>query len=223
MSISKQTNTHASLLSSREKQKSTHASEMATIREKDNISTYGIPVDDDEFRNTLSLHLSSYTQDYTVESPIYYFTEEEENDDLNKKTSSNFDQDVLDLYHKKRSLCSNTTTTTTTLTNTKFTEIKPIYKERLNELYFNIKNNQYLALLLKDILNLEDETTNTLYSLIGIPKMASKNATNLINKYITVNDTSTSFTANLDEFITTNRNKIIDRITDQIFEQFYTN
>jgi hypothetical protein len=110
----------------------------------------------------MSLHLSSYTQDYTVESSIYYLTEEEENDDLNKKTSSNFDQDVLDLYHKKRSLCSNTTTTTTTLTNTKFTEIKPIYKERLNELYFNIKNNQYLALLLKDILNLEDETTNTL-------------------------------------------------------------
>jgi len=49
--------------------------------------------------------------------------------------------------------------------------------------------------------------------------MASKNATNLINKYITVNDTSTSFATNLDEFITTNRNKIIDRITDQIFEQ----
>jgi hypothetical protein len=85
MSISKQTNTHASLISLREKQKSIYASEMVTIREKDNISTYGIPVDDDEFRNTFSIHLSSYTQDYTVESPIYYLTEEEENDDLNKK------------------------------------------------------------------------------------------------------------------------------------------
>jgi hypothetical protein len=49
--------------------------------------------------------------------------------------------------------------------------------------------------------------------------MASKNATNLINKYITVNDTSTSFATNLDKFVTTSRSKIIDRITDQIFEQ----
>ncbi len=47
-------NTNATLLSSREQQKSIHSSEMTTIREMDNTSTHGIPVYDEDFRNTIN-------------------------------------------------------------------------------------------------------------------------------------------------------------------------
>ena len=101
MSISNQINTNATLLSSRQLQKSIHTSEMTTIREMDDTSTHGILDYDEDFSNTLNLHLSTYTQDYTVESPTYHYTEEEDNHNLTNKTSNSFDQDVLDLYHKK--------------------------------------------------------------------------------------------------------------------------
>ena len=134
MSISNQINTNATLLSSRQQLKSTHKSEMTIIREMDDTCTYSIPDYDENLINTLNLHLSTYTQDYTVESPTYHYTEEEDNHNLTNKTSNNFDQDVLDLYHKKRSLNTKTSTIPNTLTNTKFTEIKPIDIPRDNSI-----------------------------------------------------------------------------------------